>query len=283
MAKYVGFRQGKVHESYVISEYYCGGCGYPVTDHDSFCPECGGAFHKCDADDESIRRLEAENTKLRQQCESLQKPYIHNINRKDYKMTTKINDEIFSDAEIDVNMKNVTPITTDEKLNMSSPWIEHARKIYSMFKDDPDIRMEYDSENITLIMYVSDDTKASALDKILMTEIEFGNVTLTISIRPANVIMSKDILFRRAFAGNPNCVDINLVKDFTGNDIIYVSFENKVVQYFNDMIDDSYGIESTLFEDIARDIFGTYDDSLVFFDTDISNPYDEDPIMWPVQ
>jgi hypothetical protein len=25
MAKYVGFRQGKVHESHVISEYYCGG------------------------------------------------------------------------------------------------------------------------------------------------------------------------------------------------------------------------------------------------------------------
>jgi hypothetical protein len=68
MAKYVGFRQGKVHESHVISEYYCGGCGWPVTDHDSFCPECGGAFRKCDADDESIRRLEAENKKLREQA-----------------------------------------------------------------------------------------------------------------------------------------------------------------------------------------------------------------------
>ena len=65
MAKYVGFRQGKVHESHVISEYYCGGCGWPVTDHDSFCPECGGAFRKCDADDENIRRLEAENDKLK--------------------------------------------------------------------------------------------------------------------------------------------------------------------------------------------------------------------------
>ncbi len=66
MSKYVGFRQGKVHERRVISEYYCGGCGWPVTDHDSFCPECGGAFRKCDADDESIRRLEAENAKLRE-------------------------------------------------------------------------------------------------------------------------------------------------------------------------------------------------------------------------
>ncbi len=49
MSYYVGFTQGKVHESHVISEYYCGRCGWPVTDHDSFCPECGGALRECDA------------------------------------------------------------------------------------------------------------------------------------------------------------------------------------------------------------------------------------------
>lgn len=61
MSKYVGFRLGKVHESHVISEYYCGGCGWPVTDHDSFCPECGGAFRECDASD-----LESDSAKLRE-------------------------------------------------------------------------------------------------------------------------------------------------------------------------------------------------------------------------
>ena len=61
MSKYVGFRVGKVHESHVISEYYCGGCGWPVADHDSFCPECGGAFRECDASD-----FEYENAKLRE-------------------------------------------------------------------------------------------------------------------------------------------------------------------------------------------------------------------------
>lgn len=50
MAKYVGFKIGKVHEKHQMSEYYCGGCGYPLTDHDSFCPECGGALRQCDAD-----------------------------------------------------------------------------------------------------------------------------------------------------------------------------------------------------------------------------------------
>ena len=63
MNKYVGFRLGKVHESHVISEYYCGGCGWPVTDHDSFCPECGGAFRY---NTWEASALEAENAELRE-------------------------------------------------------------------------------------------------------------------------------------------------------------------------------------------------------------------------
>ena len=57
MARYVGFKIGKVHEEHVFSEYYCGGCGFPVTDHDSFCPECGGAFRESDADDDENAEL----------------------------------------------------------------------------------------------------------------------------------------------------------------------------------------------------------------------------------
>ena len=46
MSEYVGLVKGKVHDRREISEYYCGGCGYPVTDHDSYCRECGGALHE---------------------------------------------------------------------------------------------------------------------------------------------------------------------------------------------------------------------------------------------
>ena len=67
MARYVGFKMGKVHESHTVSDYYCGRCGYPVTDHDSYCPECGGAFRECDADclGDETRNLKTENAKLR--------------------------------------------------------------------------------------------------------------------------------------------------------------------------------------------------------------------------
>lgn len=43
---YVGLVRGKQWERTEISDYYCGRCGWKVTDHDSYCPECGGAFHK---------------------------------------------------------------------------------------------------------------------------------------------------------------------------------------------------------------------------------------------
>lgn len=43
---YVGLVRGKQLERKQASDYHCGKCGYPVTDHDSYCPECGGALHK---------------------------------------------------------------------------------------------------------------------------------------------------------------------------------------------------------------------------------------------
>ena len=46
MSEYVGLVKGKVHDKREMSEYYCCGCGYPVTDHDSYCRECGGALHE---------------------------------------------------------------------------------------------------------------------------------------------------------------------------------------------------------------------------------------------
>ena len=63
MSVYVGFKIGKAteHKSY-FSEYYCNGCGYPVSDHDSYCPECGGAFRKEDATERTCEGHRCEET-----------------------------------------------------------------------------------------------------------------------------------------------------------------------------------------------------------------------------
>ena len=56
MSVYVGFKIGKASERKAyISGYYCGECGWPVSDHDSYCPECGGAFRKEDATERTCK------------------------------------------------------------------------------------------------------------------------------------------------------------------------------------------------------------------------------------
>ena len=58
MSVYVGFKIGKASERKAyISEYYCGACGWPVSDHDSYCPECGGAFRKEDATERTCKMI----------------------------------------------------------------------------------------------------------------------------------------------------------------------------------------------------------------------------------
>ena len=58
MSVYVGFKIGKEMERKAyISEYYCGACGWPVSDHDSYCPECGGAFRKEDATERTCKMI----------------------------------------------------------------------------------------------------------------------------------------------------------------------------------------------------------------------------------
>lgn len=57
MSKYVGIKAGTLHEHTELSEYYCARCGCPVTDHDSYCRECGGAFQRSFATEPYDRKI----------------------------------------------------------------------------------------------------------------------------------------------------------------------------------------------------------------------------------
>mgnify|MGYP006958177364 CR=1 FL=1 len=57
-------------------------------------------------------------------------------------------------------------------------------------------------------------------------------------------------------------------------------FENKVVQFYNDQMDDINGNKSTLFQDIAGDVFG-YDHG-VFYCTEAGARHLAKPLgEWP--
>ena len=162
-----------------------------------------------------------------------------------------------------------------EKLKLSSPWEIYYKKIESMFKKDKSVRTEFDNENMIIKLFVEGTDKADALDKLLPKEKVFGNITVKIEVIPANNDNPTDVeLFNRAFKDNPIFSYVsNGNKEITAGNT-YVVFKKDVVQYYNDSLNDINGVCSTLYQDIAKDIFEKR--SGVYFCTNIDD-YDECP------
>ena len=156
-----------------------------------------------------------------------------------------------------------------DNFKLSSPWVTLYREIEAMFGDDPDIKVEYvagDGNDPIIKLYVDGQDKADAISKILPATYEFGGVTVSVTVVPANKAESKESLFRCAFEGNPAFSYAVTASGVFTNPITYVVFKNKVVQFWNDDLGDVNGNETTLYETIALGLFG--DDGGVCFCTD---------------
>ena len=160
-------------------------------------------------------------------------------------------------------------------VSASSPWMSFARKLYMLFGQDPDIRLVYETDGPEIKMYVNDIIKADAINKKIPNNVEFGNVSLKITIIPSNTEKSNGDTFEKIFIGNPIFKGVVVDDDPISFGLTHVIFENKVVQFFDDQLNDPNGLESTLYEDIAREVFENGDG--VFFNTEAS----DDATMWP--
>ena len=150
-----------------------------------------------------------------------------------------------------------------DNLKISSPWVTYARKINALFDQDPEVLVEYDNDGPEVKLYVDNYAKAEALTELMPTEKTFGNIVLKITVIPANEI-TKIGLFRNAFAGNPIVDKIETVPFAENAPINYIIFAREVVSFFNDDMNDFFGLESTLYEDLARDIFEVGDGGICF-------------------
>lgn len=156
-------------------------------------------------------------------------------------------------------------------LNLIAPWVEHYRKINAFFKHDPEVNVIYDDKDRTIKLYVANANKAAALESLLIDELTFGAVTLSIEVIPPNesdkVAISRNI-FSVAFEENPIITDIITVSGVMTNSITYVVFAKEVVQYFNDDLSDYAGNRSTLYEILAKEIFRKMDG--IYYCTNVS-------------
>ena len=157
------------------------------------------------------------------------------------------------------------------KLKLSPPWVVYYREIDAMFQGDPDVRVVFDEEKRIVKLFVDDCEKACALDKILPDEKLFGRIVLKIEVIPANghFIEVKGNPFEAALTGNSALSFIHTISGIMSNPLTYVVFKKSVVQYYTDDLGDYFGVYSTLYQDIAKDIFESVDG--VYFCTDTAD------------
>lgn len=153
------------------------------------------------------------------------------------------------------------------KLKLSPPWDTYYQELNAMFKNDTSVNVVMDDDACEVKLYVDSGDKAEALRQLLPETKEFGGVTLKVTVVPANAplqtryVYNKDFdeymerMFLKAFEDNSALDDVVTVCGVFGFSACYVIFKKEVVQYYNDNMSDINGLCSTLYENIARDIF----------------------------
>lgn len=157
-----------------------------------------------------------------------------------------------------------------ENQKLSPPWNEYVNKIKALFGKDPDIKIEY--KDMNMILRIDGTDKYDALSRLLPKKLNFGGAELVITLIPANR-NNDDVRqnVKNAFKGNPIISRFKDVTGIAGNPMTYIAFGKEVVQYYNDNIGDLNGNRTTLYEQLAREVFGDVDG--VFFCTDNIDGY----------
>ena len=141
-------------------------------------------------------------------------------------------------------------------LELSSPWVIYTKKIQALFGRDEEINFQYINETPELRIYVDNQRKADAISRLLPVEKVFGNETLKITVIPSDTIGDRLSDIREAFRDNPILDHISTSETPGGGKVTYVSFKKEVVQFFNDDLSDENGYCSTLYQELAKDLFG---------------------------
>lgn len=160
-------------------------------------------------------------------------------------------------------------------IKLTAPWDEYYNKLKAFFAQDEGVHILYDRDSFEIKVCVDVQAKADALEELLVKEITFGDVKLTISVMQPNLsgsftrFNSKDELFRTAFDSNPSFSFARTVQLLYSNTMTFVVFVPEVLQYYNDNLGDWNGFRSTLYQDVAKEIFKEQDG--VYYCTDKAN------------
>lgn len=165
---------------------------------------------------------------------------------------------------------------SNARLKILPPWTIAIRKLEALFDGDPQIAFNCDFAGVQPVVVLScnNGDKVAALDQILPEEVNFGNVSLKVAVdgTPSNrAFKSKVELFDTAFEKNP-AYAYSVCPAEEGYQWIgttYVVFNNCVVQFAADNLNDCHGVISTLYETIADELLTGPATEGVFFNTNV--------------
>ena len=148
----------------------------------------------------------------------------------------------------------------DVRLKLSPPWITYINQVQALLDGDPEIAINVNARENSLVIATNNGDKATALVKLLPSEKTWGNITWTISVdgpMSNRAFVSNKELFETVFKKNPafSCCVAPVQDGYQFIDFTYVIFKNCVVQFFNDNLNDAFGNVSTLYQDIAPEVF----------------------------
>lgn len=172
-------------------------------------------------------------------------------------------------------------------VNLSSPWVILYHEIKAMFAEDKDVKVVLNEKEYVISVYTNSCQKSAAISRILIKERVYGNVHVKIQVPPPNCteevkpMNSVEETYKEAFKNNPALSYTLRMSLPMVDENVYIVFRNKVVQYFNDNLLDVNGFKSTLYEDIARDIFENSMSEIPCFCTDVPENLGKPLGEWP--
>lgn len=138
------------------------------------------------------------------------------------------------------------------------PWVTYQKKVKEFFAYDPDVMVgelaETDIEGVYKLPISAKTTrKAYALQRILVPEINFGNVKVLVKVDCEEI----GNVLHEAFDGNLLVREIT-PQEIPGGIADYIQLEPEVIQFENDDISSYTGKTTLLAESIAREIFNVF-------------------------
>lgn len=163
------------------------------------------------------------------------------------------------------------------RLKLAPPWVTYINKLEALFDGDPQIAFNVSDGEAgpAVVLATNNADKAAALIRLLPEEKKFGNVSLAVWVEcptTSNIAFpTPKTLFETAFEGNPVfAYTVTPAEEgywYLG--ATYVVFKNCVVQFFNDNLNDCHGVVSTLYQDIAAEVFEDAGLNGVYYNTDV--------------